>query len=170
MRNFLVKVMALAFVASILLPSCASIVSKTSYPVSINSHPLGANLSIVNKKGIEVYRGNTPATVILKPASKYMSGEQYLVTFSAPGYDSQTVTISSSLNGWYWGNILFGGLIGWLIVDPLTGAMYKLNDAPINVTLGQTLNTSENKDASSFKIMDIKDVPDELKDCLVKIN
>ena len=27
------------------------------------------------------------------------------------------------MNGWYIGNILFGGLIGFLIVDPLTGAM-----------------------------------------------
>ena len=30
-------------------------------------------------------------------------------------------------DGWYiGGNILVGGLIGWFIVDPLTGAMYTL--------------------------------------------
>jgi hypothetical protein len=32
------------------------------------------------------------------------------------------------MDGWYIGNILFGGLIGILIVDPLTGAMWKLDD------------------------------------------
>jgi len=34
--------------------------------------------------------------------------------------------INSSVDGWYFGNILVGGLIGMLIVDPATGAMYNL--------------------------------------------
>lgn len=33
------------------------------------------------------------------------------------------------MDGWYIGNLLFGGLIGMLIVDPATGAMYKLDDS-----------------------------------------
>ncbi|WP_174263189.1 CsgG/HfaB family protein [Citrifermentans bemidjiense] len=32
------------------------------------------------------------------------------------------------MNGWYWGNIVFGGVIGLLIVDPATGAMWKMDD------------------------------------------
>ena len=34
--------------------------------------------------------------------------------------------MQGDLDAWYWGNILFGGLIGWFFVDPVTGAMYKL--------------------------------------------
>lgn len=30
------------------------------------------------------------------------------------------------MNGWYIGNLLFGGIIGLLIVDPATGAMWTL--------------------------------------------
>jgi hypothetical protein len=32
------------------------------------------------------------------------------------------------LNKWYFGNILLGGVIGMLVVDPLTGAMYSLDE------------------------------------------
>jgi len=42
------------------------------------------------------------------------------------------------MSGWYWGNILIGGLIGMLVVDPLTGAMYKLPDGA-NANLGNPL-------------------------------
>ena len=33
------------------------------------------------------------------------------------------------MDGWYIGNIVFGGLIGWLVVDPASGAMWKLQDS-----------------------------------------
>lgn len=39
------------------------------------------------------------------------------------------------MDGWYFGNILFGGLIGFLIVDPATGAMYTLKPDTLNVHL-----------------------------------
>ena len=32
--------------------------------------------------------------------------------------------ITPDFNGWYIGNILFGGLIGMIIVDPATGDMW----------------------------------------------
>ena len=37
-----------------------------------------------------------------------------------------THSVTAGLNGWYFGNILIGGLVGMLIVDPLTGAMYRM--------------------------------------------
>ena len=39
--------------------------------------------------------------------------------------------LESEVDSWYFGNILFGGLIGMLIIDPATGAMWKL---PENVS------------------------------------
>jgi hypothetical protein len=43
--------------------------------------------------------------------------------------------LDSTLSGWYFGNILIGGLIGLLIVDPLTGAMYDLEPENIEQSL-----------------------------------
>ena len=42
---------------SILFSSCASIVSKSSYPISINSAPSEAKIVIKDKKGIEIFSG-----------------------------------------------------------------------------------------------------------------
>jgi hypothetical protein len=46
------------------------------------------------------------------------------------------------MDGWYIGNILFGGVIGFLIVDPATGAMWKLGD-PVYGNLAPDPNYKE---------------------------
>jgi hypothetical protein len=43
--------------------------------------------------------------------------------------------LDSSVSGWYFGNLAFGGVIGMLIVDPLTGAMYNLTPDKIDQPL-----------------------------------
>ncbi len=73
------------------------------------------------------------------------------------------------LNGWYWGNILLGGIIEMLIVDSATGAMYKLSTESITQIL--TLNTGgiiETK--SQLMIYSINDLPVGLKEDLIQIN
>lgn len=55
---------------------------------------------------------------------------------SKDGYATGFTTIDYHVSNWYWfGNILFGGLIGWFIVDPITGDMYYLDEvATVNLT------------------------------------
>jgi hypothetical protein len=107
---------------------CASIVSKSQYPVSINSNPSGATVTIKNKKGIDVQKAITPATVILPASAGFFSPENYRFQFEMDEHLPASTSLSAGMDGWYIGNILFGGLIGWFIVDPATGAMWKLED------------------------------------------
>ena len=59
----------------------------------------------------------------------YFAPEQYFVKATKKGYSTQYTPIDWHVSNWYWfGNIVFGGLIGWFIVDPLTGKMYYLDD------------------------------------------
>jgi hypothetical protein len=111
------------------LSGCASIVSESSYPVSVTSAPEGANFEVRNRSGKVVHSGVTPGTVSLKAGAGYFKGEQYTINYMKDGYTAQTTTVDSSLDGWYWGNIIFGGLIGLFAVDPATGAMYKLPES-----------------------------------------
>ncbi len=114
-------------VAAVLgLQGCASILGDSQYPVAVSSAPTGASFEITNKNGQVVHSGNTPSTVTLKSGNGYFSGQTYQLKFKKDGYPDKVVELDSSLSGWYWGNILIGGVIGLLIVDPLTGAMYKL--------------------------------------------
>jgi hypothetical protein len=108
------------------LTGCASIVSDSDYPVAIKSAPEGAVFEITKLDGEVVHSGTTPQTVTLKSGNGYFGSATYVVKFEKDGFAEQSVTIDSSMDGWFWGNIIFGGLIGMLIVDPITGAMWKL--------------------------------------------
>ncbi|MBD8613808.1 peptidase associated/transthyretin-like domain-containing protein [Pseudomonas rhizosphaerae] len=112
----------------LVLQGCASILGDSRYPVSVSSAPPGASFEIADKNGQIVHSGHTPSTVTLKSGKGYFSGQTYTLRFKKDGYPDRSVTLDSSVSGWYWGNIVFGGLIGMLIVDPATGAMYKLPD------------------------------------------
>jgi hypothetical protein len=129
-------IMALA----LLSVGCASIVSKSDYPVTFDSNPSGAEISIVNKKGKEIFKGKTPYTATLPADSGFFSSERYDVTANKEGYHEAKGTLSAGMDGWYLGNILFGGLIGIIIVDPATGAMFKLDDE-FTINLQETTKT-----------------------------
>ncbi len=109
-----------------LLTSCATIVSKSDYPVSITSHPSGCNVVVKNADGIVIHQGKTPTSVVLSAKGGYFKAASYDLEFSGKGKARQNVKLTATMDGWYAGNILFGGLIGLLVVDPLTGAMWKL--------------------------------------------
>jgi len=72
------------------------------------------------------------------------------------------------VNGWYFGNILLGGLIGMLIVDPATGAMYRLDSDYINETLS-TANVST-QTRHELQVYSLYDLPKSFKGHLVGIN
>ena len=113
---------------ALLLTSCASILSKSTYPVTFDTNPSGAHLVIRDKNGGAMFDGNAPTTITLPASAGFFSGARYTVEATMPGYAAATGTLEAGLDGWYIGNILFGGLIGILIVDPATGAMFKLDD------------------------------------------
>ena len=148
--------------------SCASIVSKSEWPLTISSSPSGAKFTVTNKSGITVHTGTTPATVKLESGAGFFEKESYKILIEMDGYDKREIPVQCKLNGWYWGNIIFGGLIGLLIIDPATGAMYKLKTSSVDETLTKTTGMNENN--RQLNIYDINSIPEHLKDQLVKIN
>ena len=127
------KLILILFICT-LVSGCASIASKSDYDLAINSEPVGANFVVSNKAGQSVYTGSTPATVKLSASAGYFKNETYTIKLNKPGYDERIYYLSSSLDGWYWGNLLIGGIVGMLVVDPATGAMYKLPES-VDITL-----------------------------------
>lgn len=120
---------AVALAAALQLSGCASIVSDSSYSVSLQSSPERANYVVTNQRsGQRIAAGVTPAMISLPAKNGFFSGAKYQVTFEHEGFNSSSVPLNASMDGWYWGNIIFGGLLGILIVDPATGAMWKLDD------------------------------------------
>jgi hypothetical protein len=155
-----------------LLSSCATIVSRTKYPVRIDSSPSQANITITNRKGIEIYNGSTPANVTLKSGAGFFQKGIYSITYSKPGYLAKTITINADLNAWYFGNVVFGGVLGFLIIDPASGAMYKISDVDINETLAIDTkgNTTKVDEVKKLQIYDVNEIPEAWKKHLVKVN
>jgi len=124
------KLCVLLAMGAISVSGCASIVSKSSWPVTVQSNPSGAKCEVVKESGVKIHTGETPMTITLDSGSGYFSSAKYMINCSKDGKQASS-ELSSHFNGWYVGNIVFGGLIGLLIVDPATGAMWRMDDTMI---------------------------------------
>lgn len=145
-------------VAALFLSGCATIFDGSSQPVLIKSVPEAATISITNRAGEKIHTGTTPATVTLKRGAGYFKSENYTVKVEKEGYQPKEIQIKGSINGWYVANLLFGGVIGLLIVDPITGAMYNLTPEAVTATLdAMAINTSKND--GSLVIVLAQDLP-----------
>ncbi|HYF30321.1 MAG TPA: hypothetical protein VD993_04325 [Chitinophagaceae bacterium] len=181
MKKFLLPV---SLFTVLICASCASIVSKSIYNVRLASSPSEATVQVFDKMGREIFNGTTPTQVELKSGAGYFKKAEYIIKYSKEGYLTKEVTISADINGWYFGNIVFGGLIGFLIVDPATGAMYRLDRTDLNETLapqtekstGATGNpgipaTARESKAGekSLHIIELQQVPEHMRKNLVMI-
>jgi hypothetical protein len=127
--------------ACVALSGCASIVHNGPRTVPVASTPAGAKVSIYDRSNTMVSTNTTPFVATLPTKYGYFKGQTYRLVFELPGHAPAELNLKSSVSGWYFGNLLFGGIIGMLIVDPLTGAMYNLSPEKIE----QPLSASQAK-------------------------
>lgn len=167
--TFRTSLIALSFAA---LSGCATIVGQPTQTVPISSTPSEAKIVVTDEAGTEVFAGMTPTSVTLnKSTGKYWGGKSFKVTVSKTGYKTQEIPVTSSANGWYIaGNIVFGGLIGWFVVDPLNGNMYTLS--PESISASMPSETAHNNRATdgTIAILLMEDVPAHLRGKLVRVN
>ncbi|WP_193212728.1 hypothetical protein [Luteolibacter marinus] len=149
---------------SVLLSSCATIITQASRDVSIQSNPSGLSFTVVNSDGETVGAGMTPQTVRLSARGGYFKPAKYTVQVKRSGKVLGTHQVSAGINGWYFGNILIGGLVGMLIVDPLTGAMYRM---PKTITVDATSLAGEGP--RSLTIASIETLSPEQRATLVRL-
>ena len=161
-KLLLQKKLVVAFAVAISMSGCATIISGSTQALTIKSVPDSATLSITNKAGEKIHTGQTPASVTLKRGAGFFHPESYVVKIEKPGYETKNVTVSGTVNGWYVANILFGGFIGLLIVDPATGAMYTLTPDTVSANLELETATASDKNSRTLTVMLVQDVPVDL--------
>lgn len=117
------------------LTGCASITGSKNQPLSVQAVYTGksiegADCTLTNDKG--TWFAKTPGSVVVQK-----SGQDLVVKCDKEGVPSGSTTVASSANGGAWGNILFGGIIGYAI-DAGTGAAF---DYPTSlaVQMGQVI-------------------------------
>jgi len=137
----------LACVACSLSSGCASIMCSDHKTISIQSDPPGADFEIENRLGVIVVKDTTPQTVTLKRGSDWFKQAGYLIRFQKDGYEPLRTTINQGFEaGWYLGgNLIFliAAPVGYLIVDPLTGAMWTIEDVNVKLKPSTLVKTPE---------------------------
>lgn len=109
------------------LAGCASMHDGTTQNVDIETNA-PAKYTITNEDGEVVAKGVAPTVVNLRRGDA-----PYIVKMKRSDTSPEsTATINDNGNGWTWGNILFGGIIG-TIVDYSDGAAWDL-DKTVNIT------------------------------------
>jgi hypothetical protein len=147
-RKEMKRKMTLILLAMVMLSGCATIVAGGRREINIKSTPTDAAVSIQDIESKEiVHKGQTPLIVPLSTGGGYFKSRQYDVTISKDGYATKAVKINSFLSGWYAGNIMLWpmAVIGGLIVDPLTGAMWSLSPKNIEAVLETSEQSEERK-------------------------
>ncbi len=101
---------------------CATMMSGTTERIRIESEPPGAQVTVDGK----TY--TTPVDVTLP------RGRSHEVAFELPAHEPARRTIRQETNGWTWGNVLIGGVIG-VVVDEASGAAGDLEPDVVSVRL-----------------------------------
>jgi hypothetical protein len=119
------------------LTGCATVMNRPTQILQVSSTPSDAAVTITDETGAEVFRGMTPASVkLLKGDVGYFSKKSYAVTVDKEGFSAQTIPVVTTYSAWYvLGNLPLGGIIGWFLVDPLTGRLYKLVPGVLDIKL-----------------------------------
>lgn len=94
---------------------CASIMHGSTQQIAVSSNPSRADVTVNGQ-----VLGETP--VVANLARK----DTHTIAVRLAGYEDYEITLTRSVTGWVWGNIVFGGIIG-LAVDAITGGLYKLS-------------------------------------------
>lgn len=116
-------------VAIFFVTGCSTFISGRQQEMSFQSTPEGATVAVNGR-----ILGKAPLTVQLDKK------KDQTLTFSMDGYKTVTMPLTTTLNSWFWGNILIGGLFG-STTDNYTGAMneyaptqYMVNLVPENTS------------------------------------
>lgn len=130
-------------VAALVLTGCASLTGSKNQPLSIQAVHTGKSLegadcTLTNDKG--TWFAKTPGSVVVQK-----SGQDLVIRCEKDGVPAGSTTVASSANAGAWGNILFGGIIGYA-VDAGTGAAFDYPSS-LSVQMGQVIQLEPPKSA-----------------------
>jgi hypothetical protein len=131
-----------------LIVGCASIMKGSDQQIKIKSTPSAAKVVVKSTDGLVMFDGTTPATV------KLTKKKEYIVTVTMEGYKESTANITKQgIEGWFWGNIICGGLIG-IVVDITSGAINKLGPEEISIEMKTAYLENQEETFVLFQALD----------------
>ena len=99
--------------------------------------PLGADVEVFDKKGKQIIFTQSPDTVTLRASAGYFKRAEYTIKVSKVGYFTKIEPIYFILDKKYIDNVFWLQFmpIGLLLIDPVSGAMWKPEKQSIEILL-----------------------------------
>lgn len=148
---------------------CATIAHGGQRRMAIDTIPSGAVGTVTNaNNGALVRVDTTPFIVTMEPKRAFFRGQSYNLKLEFPGHPTANIHLKSSVSGWYVGNLAFGAVIGMLIVDPATGAMWNISPDKTTLPAGTSIEVA--KDNKSFVVKLASEVTAAEQATMVRVN
>jgi uncharacterized protein YceK len=152
------RILATLLVAA-LLAGCASIIHGSRQDVRVTSVPSGA----VVRVNLNNQATTTPGVLTL---NRKEIG--YVLTFEKQGYKPVEVSLRRTVDGWLFGNILFGGLVG-LVIDFASGSAYKLTPDEVSTVLTQmNVSLKDTRKGDLLVVVDLERLPKQARERIAR--
>lgn len=142
----ILALIAIAFTFS----GCSTMMNSDIVEVPVKTTPSGATL---------VLNGNhyiSPAVVLVP------RGEgDFNLHIEKKGFQSVDILLKESLDGWFWGNFIFGGVVGFA-VDFISGDAFDIKPELIDQVLNDVAVSKLDDGTLQFVLLDINQLPQHL--------
>jgi hypothetical protein len=109
----IIKTGVAILITTSIFTGCATITQDSAQPVTFNSIPEGAKVYVNGQ-----LKGKTPMTIQIE------KGDKNQFKLMKEGYSTIEKPLETEVDGWFWGNIIFGGVLG-STTDNMSGNMYE---------------------------------------------
>lgn len=121
-----------------LLSSCATVMHGTHQSIGVSTNPPNAFVWVDS-----IPMGPTPIIVSLSRKNNH------IIHIELEGYQPYEAVLTKQLSGWVFGNIVFGGIIGFA-VDIVSGGIYRLTPEQIQAEMLSNNVANAKKSTDSF--------------------
>ena len=122
---------------------CATIVTGKYQNIHVTSEPPGVKV-----------RSSTGVSITTPGSFNLIRNQDHTLVAEYPGAEPQQTELKHKLQGWFWGNILIGGIIGG-VVDLASGASGELTPSKVHFDF-----TSTGQAAAKRKLSYLESHPD----------
>lgn len=129
MRSKPIKSLASVAACAVLMSSCATLFTKSSQEVTFKGIPGTAIIDKDRNTPIAEVGSNGFATANVRKKLKSKN-----LTAQKDGFQTADYTLDTKIQGWFWGNLVLGGIPG-MAIDAATGKMMKYSTDMLDVTL-----------------------------------
>jgi hypothetical protein len=150
------KILPAIITGALLTTGCATFMNGGTVNVPVYTVPQGATIMVNGA----TYKS---PTIVRLPRGE----GDFNLHIEKENFQSIDIMLTESTDGWLWGNLLIGGLIG-IAIDYMTGSAYDLEPELISANL-KGANLSKSDDGSlRFILVDINKLPKHIAQRIIK--